>query len=51
MGPKSRQKEETTNKSGLQGEHEQIKYYTPPNQSQGGYQIRRGEEHLKKHLV
>jgi hypothetical protein len=28
-GPKSTQKEETTNEGGFQGEHEQIKYSNP----------------------
>jgi hypothetical protein len=29
-GPKSKQKEETIDKGGLEGEHEQIKYPNPP---------------------
>jgi hypothetical protein len=51
-GPKSKQKEKTTNEGILQLEHEQIKYLNPsPSKSQGACHIRRGEEHLKKHLA
>jgi hypothetical protein len=39
----------TTNKGELQREHEQIKYSNPL--SQGAYQIRKGKEHLPKHLI
>ncbi len=48
-GSKSRQKEKITNEGKLQGEHEQVKYLNPL--SQGKHQIKRGEEHWKKHLA
>ncbi len=43
------QKEETANKGKSQGEHEHTKYSNP--WSQEAYQIRKGDEHLKKHLA
>jgi len=46
--PKSRQKEETTKGGRFQGKHEKTKNPPPPPPiSQGAYQIRKGEEHLK----
>jgi hypothetical protein len=47
-GPKSNQKRKTTNNTGSQGEHEQIKY-SNLSPLQGAYQIRRGRK--KEHAT
>ncbi len=44
------QKEGTTNEGGLQGELEQIKDLNTFHRKRA-YEIKRGEEHLKKHLA